>query len=141
MIWLSDIRAKSTIPISWSYVLYGRPIYSDSGRIIAALPPSHCLQSGNSIELMKQIFPWEYSKTHQALSPNHNMKVSLSESLIEKRTRRLEKITLVIEKLIFSFRKCNLAALLDHYCPIDLGKLSNHIPIFEDLNNSADRTQ
>jgi telomerase reverse transcriptase len=137
MIWLSDIRAKSTIPISWSYVLYGRPIYSDSGRIIAALPPSHCLQSGNSIELMKQIFPWEYSKTHQALSPNHNMKVSLSESLIEKRTRRLEKITLVIEKLIFSFRKCNLAALLDHYCPIDLGKLSNHIPIFEDLNNPA----
>jgi Telomerase ribonucleoprotein complex - RNA binding domain len=63
-------------------------------------------------DIIKDIFPWELLGRHSSLP-------ALSVAVIQKRIDRLKPVQELVCKLVKNYRKCNILALLDCYCPID----------------------
>lgn len=99
-------------------MLYGRPIYNqEKGHIIASLPFRHPMVDADLDRLFSEVFPFEHNLHHPLLVGKVEIKKpSLKTSY--KRRLRLGKAKELLQEAIKRYGRCNLQALLDHYCKI-----------------------
>jgi hypothetical protein len=111
-------RRKSGI-IPWSHILYGKPVYSDDGKIVVSLPPKHILSTCSPQDLVITIFEQNPKRIHW----------------------RVKKIFPLVKKLIKNHKTCNYQALLNYYCPETCGKQITDDTDILQLDSSALRVE
>ena len=67
-------------------------------------------------DILKEIFPWEFFGRHFSIP-------SISVQVNQKRRGRLNLVQELLCKLVKNYRKCNILALLDCYCPVEKQKI------------------
>jgi hypothetical protein len=82
--------------IPWSHILYGKPVYSEDGKIIVSLPPKHMLHSCSPQDLLISVFQEKPKKVHW----------------------RVKQAIPLIKRFIKNHQNCSYQALLDYYCPL-----------------------
>jgi hypothetical protein len=104
----SSKRPKIDV-LPWTQMLYGRPVYSSDGKILASLPPNHCLNTDSCSSIVSNAFAQRSRKIHW----------------------RVQRAIPLFKALIKNHQQCNYKALIDYYCPIFPQEMSTDKSVLE----------